>query len=210
MDKKKTRMVGSGITRREKVVPLPLDVEHVEMIINAFQQRSRTLNMPWGENKHLIDRARKKLKEVLAEAPSNMDDLDGHNAFFKERETVGWYVHSIDIAAKIAEKAVDEGRPWEAVSMGMEIGDLFAEMRFKELWEGFALKGHKLHENQMAGADERRKSSQQDRYDCVMKHYAEGHSLERCYGFASKKLGGSASAIKKDFLKKRKLDQSMD
>lgn len=100
-------------------------------------------NDPWGGYADVIAFARERLEQVKAAAPPIFDDLEGYNSFFVERHSEGWYVESVVIEANIAEKAVAQGRPWEAVACAMRIGELLTEARMKRLWEPAALTGLK-------------------------------------------------------------------
>lgn len=210
MADKKTRTIGSGITKREKALPLEAKPENRQEIIDSFDRFHENMRRPWAGQKPLIDEARRRLSEIEAEAPSIMEDLDGFNDHFKPHESPGWYFQQIDACATIAEGAVAQGRPWEAVFRALQIGHHLAELEFKELWEFQALKGQKLIDRQALANEARRTNSAEHRYQVVLSYREKGLSWERSYHFAARDLGDSASTIKKDCLKQRKLDQSVD
>lgn len=134
--------VGTGITSRKvaKIVYDPNDDKDTNELRFAFEHRNKRLQTLWGANQAILDSARAELHIIKIEAGRN-DDLDRHNSFFRERETKGWFLRSIDIERSVAELAMQQGNAFEAVQAALKIGELLAELRLKLLWEPAAVAG---------------------------------------------------------------------
>ncbi len=134
------RKVGDGITERLKPDMVPATPENM---LAYFRSVNATFQAEWGGYGDVIQRVRNRLQQIKNAAPSIFEDLEGYNRLFVERETEGWYLDEIAAEATIAELALAEERPWQAVACGMRIGELLTELRMKELWEPAALAGLK-------------------------------------------------------------------
>ena len=158
MAKQKERIVGTGITARtQRTVEFdfvdPGDFDMLRAHFNAFNQ---SLFTPWGVNAFLIETVRAELARIEASAPDPRENLKGYNTYFKEHESKGWYLKDIVTSAAIAESAVEEGRPWEAVTHAMLIGQRLAELRLKMKWEPAALTGQSSIEGARYGVRQRK------------------------------------------------------
>ena len=187
------RKVGSGITERGKRAMAPATPE---TLISFLRGISETISEPWGGQGPLIESARERLQEIKAEAPSIFDDLEGHNSYFVERATLGWYLQAIDAEAHVIEEAVAEGRPWQAVACAMQIGELVTELRMKQLWEPHALRGQDALEATRRGGASTRKTTDEQKVACYRKFRANGHNKTDATYLAAQELCISESNIR--------------
>ncbi|MEH6789647.1 hypothetical protein [Parasphingorhabdus sp.] len=108
----------------------------MEAFKGALNQQWKTENMPWGANGPLIEQMRQELKKINDGLPTDKAEyMKARQEVFKERETIGWYLHQILIQAKIAENYVESDQVWPAVNAALAVGSLWAEMRMKTLWQ---------------------------------------------------------------------------
>lgn len=138
-----TEGIGSGITMRTKRL-IVLDCREPGDAATAIQSFSRLdrLNEPWGNHAGLIDELRTRYKVVKSELPSDPKLLLENS---KPRSSEFWYLQQIVRRVNLVEKYVAT-RPWEAVSLSMELMELLAELSFKDSHEGEALEGRSLRE----------------------------------------------------------------
>ncbi len=210
MKKRQTTAIGSGITEREELDAIEVNAENSDLIIDAIRSRNRELDSPWASNRHVIDRARARLQKYEKYVDSLGVEFEERSAFFKKRDSLGWYLREIVALAQLTEMAANAGRTWEAVDRALLIGECLTELKFKALWENYALKGKKHQEASERNAEERRLHAARLRYRLVRCLRRRGHSWENCYRLAATKLGVSASTVKKDCLPQKKLDPTVD
>jgi hypothetical protein len=146
--------VGSGITRRTRRTVQSTEPSEISEAFSRWNDRLKTL---WGANESILHAAMERLAEIKSVTPSPVDDLDAHNAVFaRDYETEGWYLHSISIEMRVAELAMKDGNPNEAVQAALKIGELLTELRFQELWEPAALAGAASLNGARQGAAQKR------------------------------------------------------
>lgn len=198
---KELRTIGSGITRRTRVYRLldPNTDVGAETFALAMRERNEVLYKPWAEKRRLIDRARTRLSELEKLMPSAVDDLEAFNDHYRERDSELWYLWQIDVCASVAETAVQEGRPWEAVEQAMLIGEYLTELRIKSLWDEFAMAGKKAKDSSALGAEMRRRRPAEDRCAEVQRLVDEGKTLSRAFRLVGERESSSPSTIKRDW-----------
>jgi hypothetical protein len=189
--------VGNGITERTKPDMVPATPENMLAFLRGI---NRKIHEPWGGYADIIAFARRRLAQIKAEAPSNYADLEGHNAHFVERVSEGWYVQSIDLEARVAERAIADGRPWEACACSMRIGELLTELRMKQLWEPDALRGRKIAQS----AALTRKGEQAARVAEVDRLVAAGELKTAAFAIVAEAQRVTAKAIETDYYKAKK------
>lgn len=198
---KERSTIGSGITRRRQVysrLDLNTDVG-AETFASAMRERNEELYKPWAGKRRLIDRARARLSELEKSLPRAVDDLEAFNTHYRERDSELWYLWQIDICASVAEAAIQEGRPWEAVEQAMLIGEYLTELRIKSLWDEFAMAGKKAKDSSAFGAEMRRRRPAADRCAEVQRLVDEGKTLSRAFALVGKRERSSPSTIKRDW-----------
>lgn len=178
MAKDYVQIVGTGITKRRKPrrrleANNPADMSE---LVSAFRRLNERRLSTWGGNEAILDAARTRLGEIKVATPSPREDLDAYNAVFLERVTEGWYLQEIDLERAIAETAIGEDRPTEAVQCARRIGELLTEVRFKELWEPALIPGAKVLEGARLGGHIRA-AAVATRHAAIRADYAE--RLER-------------------------------
>lgn len=141
MPKQIKRTVGSSMTETTKTsMQYSVEDDGPEALMKAFKgtlnQQWKTENMPWGANGPLIEQMRQELKKINDGLPTDKAEyMEARQEVFKERETTAWYLHQMLIQVKIAENYVESGQVWPAVNAALAVGNLWAEMRMKNLWQ---------------------------------------------------------------------------
>jgi hypothetical protein len=201
------KMVGTGITKRIKADRVPANAASMRAF---FQRHNKRIVEPWGGMAYVVKQAQTRLDVITSRLPDPTEDPRAYNAAFVERDTEAWYLKSIGIEARIADAAISEGRPWEAVACAMRIGELVTELRFKKLWEEPALYGVRTAEERASGAQSVRKMSAAERVAAVEAALASGKlSLNAAYRAAAAKYasGGTWKAFERDWRKHKNRPQ---
>lgn len=146
----------------------------------------------------------------MAETPDNIEDLDGHNAVFEERDSEAWYLDRVDICTRVAESAVKEGRPWEAAENAMLIGEYLTELRLKFDFDEYVKQAKKAEENRLAANKTRRKDSPKSRFEQVVALTAKGQSLRNACRIVAKREDSHPSTIQHDYYKHKNRPKPMD
>ena len=200
----RTKMVGDGITastiRLKDVGDFsPQDWSNFRSTLVAIP---KVFESPWGTNASLIAGMRRMLADIRSKAPEP-SDYRAFAEYFACQKTEAWFVLTINKYAKHIERCVAQDRKWEAVSFAIELGVLVAELASKHDLERAALIGARMLDVQGASAKVRRRQSAEERIAYVEQEKATGKSLRQIFPIAAKHFGVSASAIRKDFYKKR-------
>jgi len=208
MARRITKSVGTGITARRKTElqfdpDLPDDAAELDKALLAMNARLETT---WGSNLRILDAVRTRLAEIKAQTSSLQEDMDAHDAAFRERESEGWYLHSIDIERRIADYAMAEGRPNEAVQSALLIGEYLTELRFKELWEHPAMVGLPMVES---GKSRRRgEFTKHERVAEVNRLRAAGMKVGKAIASVAHQERVTVKAIEREYYDRNKINRS--
>ena len=198
----KTTTVGEGTgitsrTRRLKVLDGTNadDAEEARQFFRGLDQ----LNAPWGRDARLIEVMRARYEKLQTSAPT---DPKLHRELTRPRTSEFSYLFQCARYALLVEKHI-EARPWEAVSLAMDLMELLTELSFKEAHERDALDGQKMNEGRLKGGKSRRKQPRQERIDYVNGLVGQGFGTRRAMRDAAVKFGVSYSTIRKDYYSKK-------
>lgn len=202
--------VGSGVSRRcfAKRYVDPLSEDGLKALSAEIRKRNRELFQPWSGQHKVIQGARDRLRELEGSVPIITDNLDGWLAEYQERESEFWYLWQVDVCALVAELAVDQGRPWEAVEQGMLIGEYLTELRTKKLWDEKVSLAERVMASSEAGAKRRRKVDAKTRCDRVREiqmRTGSKLSLRRIFELVALEEGSKPETIKKDWYSQKKI-----
>jgi transposase-like protein len=187
----------------ERVQLDPREPDDVQLMIEWLEGVPARLNQPWGSHGSVIAGVRGRLQEITAELQHIDHNAAEYFAYFKERDTEGWYVREIVTTARAVELAIEGGRPWEAVSRAMQIGELLTELRLKFSWEPDALWGRQRREEQRQGAEKWRRSSAEERIRMVNDLCAKGLSKRNAIRRTASHFGLHPSTVSKDYYNKK-------
>jgi hypothetical protein len=202
--RRESKTVGSGITAQtvhRDVFDLS-DREDLLAVKTWFETLGARLNQPWGAHSELIARARELFAKIEAELAGC--DNAARQTTYKERDTPEWYIKEIVKTARAVELAAEAGLAWEAANHAIRIGELLAELRFKE-WDLDLLYGHKTRSKVIEGARSRRRQSAEVRRDKVNEYEAKGLSRSRAITLAAKKFGVHPATVRSDIYPKKKV-----
>lgn len=200
--KKTSVAVGQGITlssRLQRVLELVVQAEADE-IRQFLGSTYNKLNKPWGLHSRLIAALRERLNEIEASFVDPADSSE-RKAKFRERETEGWYLLQAVRRANLIEKYISS-RPWEAVSLAYELGELVTELAFKLDFEKAALAGQKTLEAQKAAAGARRRQPRAVRVAFVNSLVDQGHLVTKAFKIAGVHFGVKFQTIRNDWYRK--------
>ena len=186
---------GTGITSRTRRLKV-LDGTNADDAdeIREFLLGLDRLNSPWGRHARLIKVMKARYEELKISAPT---DLQLHRELTRPRTSEFSYLFECVRHARLVEKLI-ESRPWEAVSLAMDLMELMTELSFKEAHERDALDGQKMNEGRIKGGKSRRRQPRQERIDFVNALVEEGLGKRKAMRDAAKHFGVSYSAISKD------------
>jgi hypothetical protein len=202
---RRSKIVGSGITE-ESVETIELDPSNPDdgqLMKEWLEGISAGLNQPWGSHASIIAATRLRFQEIKIELKEVERGSKEYAAHFKERDSEPWYVREIVKTARAVELALEGGRPWEAVSRAMQIGELLAEFRLKR-WDKPALFGEKRLTEMREQGRKSRRSSKQGRIDRVEQLVQEGMKVTYAIRRVAREHEVSEAAIKKDLYPRRK------
>lgn len=169
--------MGTGISEH---VTRPLDFNRStpDEIRAFFAQCNEAANRPWSWQADLIEATRDAYEETKKRAPNIHEDLDAYNEFFRERATQAWYEKELVSRAKLVERALENGKVWQAINEAMHMGELYAEVRLKfgTDWEKVALAGRASARGSNDGAA-KRAEAYRHRHETIRAHYADRLSL---------------------------------
>jgi len=194
--------VGEGVTRTTKQqrvldASAPEEAEEFWQFVRATHDR---LNQPWGSHSRLIAGLRERLHQIESSMadPANRAE---RKASFLERESEGWYVLQAVRRANLIEKYITS-RPWEAVSLGIELGELVTEFAFKMDFERPALAGQKTLDAQKAAAKARRRQPREQRIAYVDELVLQGHQKVKALELAATHFGVKYQTVRNDYYRK--------
>tara|TARA_R110002124_G_scaffold287223_1_gene471743 strand:- start:7384 stop:8025 length:642 start_codon:yes stop_codon:yes gene_type:complete len=140
---------------------------------SQLAQAAEIQNVPWAGNAPFIDQMKQKLDEINAALPDDPQEyFSARKEIFKERETTAWYLHQIILYSEMAERYASEGKPWPAANAALFVGDLWAEMRMKNLWEEHVQRSVDVMSGSANGAAKKR-ASYEPRDNQIRKDYSE-------------------------------------
>jgi hypothetical protein len=194
--------VGHGITRYSKHQRVldPAEQSEAEEIRQFLASSHDQLNQPWGLHRRLIAGLRESLDQIEARLLDPADPLEPCDAFV-ERETEGWYVLQAVRRANLIEKYI-VSRPWEAVGLAYELGELVTEFAIKADLEKSALAGQKVLEAQLTASGARRRQPREARVAYVDRLVAQGHRKRRAFELAGAHFKVVPQTIRNDYYKK--------
>lgn len=184
---------GDGITTRSRrlLVLDPDDLNDAEMWRQFLASTHDSLNAPWGNKKKLVEAVQARWEQLKSKGAGT---LNAAQPYVSE----SWYIRMACARIKLIEKYI-ESRPWEAVTLAIEFGELLAELSFKIDYEKDALLGKKTLESQRTAAQNRRLQSASERHDKVVSFIASGDSTRRALKRAAECFGVAEGTIKKDY-----------
>lgn len=199
-----TKMVGDGITARTIRLKGVEDfsLQDWSDLKSALVAIPTVYESPWGTSAPLIAAMRGRLAKIRSKAPEPSD----HRAiaeYFAYRETEAWFVLTIVKYAKHIERCIAENRNWEAVSYGIDLGFLVAELATKQDLERAALVGASTLDAQGKSAKARRRQSAEERIAFVKRSLAVGKGTRQSFLIAAKHFCVSPQTISKDYYKYR-------
>lgn len=200
MGKTTTVGEGSGITSRTRRLRV-LDGTNANDANEAveFFRGQDQLNEPWGRHARLIETMRARYKELKS---SGLIDPHAHKNLTQPRTSEFSYLFQCVRHALLVENYI-QSRPWEAVSLAMDLMELLTEFSFKEAHERDALDGREMNEGRIKGGKSRRRQPRQERVDFVNALVEEGSGKRKAMRDAAKHFGVSYSAISKDCYPKK-------
>jgi hypothetical protein len=195
-----TTSTGDGITMRTDRLQVldgsdPIEAQVWRQFLAHTHDR---LNQPWGNYRRLVDALRVLLEQLEAQLP---DDPELRRQHYKPRSAKLWYVLEAVRRANLIEKYIPE-RPWEAVSLAVELGELVTELALKADFEKQALAGGQILDARGQGARARRKQSREDRVRMVDELVASGWKKGAAFQEVAARCGVGHKAIIKDYYKK--------
>ena len=147
----------------------------------------------------LIETMRARYKELKS---SGLIDPHAHKNLTQPRTSEFSYLFQCVRHALLVENYI-QSRPWEAVSLAMDLMELLTEFSFKEAHERDALDGREMNEGRIKGGKSRRRQPRQERVDFVNALVEEGSGKRKAMRDAAKHFGVSYSAISKDCYPKK-------
>jgi len=192
-----SKSVGDGITVRS-VQETSYDLANLDdraLLKRHIDAAYDRLNGPWARHDRMIAGFRKLWDHFETELPS---DPVARASRLKVRSSEEWYVLQIVRYAKLVERYVEE-RPWEALSLACEIGQLATEYSFKFSIEEAALLGGKLVEGRRRANRRAIGQSAQERVDFAKQLQVEGSRVRASLHGAAAHFGISYSMMSKDY-----------
>lgn len=200
--------VGDGITRRRIKKRSKLDASdprETARIAAAFEQMAVTAAQEWGPQQPIIAAIRHDAAQLRAEDARRIDcnpaylSSDEHQARYRERSTIAWYVREMDSNATMTELAMAGGRPWEAVSWAMKLAEALAEARLRNDWNRAAEVGKKQLGHSADGRAALRLQPAADRVARVQMRIGAGCTVRSAMRQVAVELGIAVSTVSRDY-----------
>jgi hypothetical protein len=191
---------GSGIsarTRRLRVLD-GSEADDAAEAHAAFRQLDR-LNEPWGRHAKFIEAVKSRYDLLKTSVPA---DPHEHLEATRPRTSEFSYLFQCVRYVRLVEKHI-ESRPWEAVSLAMDLMELLTEFSFKEAYESDALDGQTMREGRVKGGKSRRKQPREERLAFVNNLLAQKVSKREAMRKAASHFGVSYGAIRNDLFPKK-------
>jgi len=184
---------GDGITTRSRrlLVLDPDDLSDAEMWRQFLASTHDGLNAPWGNKKKLVEAVQARWEQLKSKGAGTLDAARPYGS-------ESWYIRMACARIKLIEKYINS-RPWEAVTLAIEFGELLAELSFKMDYEKAALLGTKTLESQRIAAQSLRRQSAVERFDKVESFIASGDSTRRALKQAAEYFAVAEGTIRKDY-----------
>jgi hypothetical protein len=205
MKERKSRTVGSGITRREELAPIPWNKEFAHDLVDAFKGMRIAVSRPWGVAASAIEMARIEYDRLEADLAERHIEYEAYNAHFKAHDSYGWYLRRIVQFSGKAEELIDAGSPLEALEYALLVGEAIMEFRTKESWGSFVEKALDVKRSQVEGAKSRAKHPKYLRYSSVLIELDKGISKSQAFQNVAKDLGVSVSTVRDDYYSERSI-----
>lgn len=201
-----SKAIGFGITqlsaRQRQLDPGSADdFSEFAEYLSASEDRASRL---FGSHERLIASLKTRLAEIRSQYDSSEAGALALHEALNAEHSEAWFILQALRRVNLIEKYIDD-RPWEAVTLGIEFGELVAELGLKMDWEKHALVGQKQHDAQVQGARNRRMQSPQMRTELVNEAVANGMSRRAAMRQVADELGVSYSTIRKDLYPSKKV-----
>ena len=192
--------VGDGVTQRTRQEvsfdsASPTDMSDLQALISEAYDK---LDSPWGRYSRTVAGFRLLWEHMERSLPA---DPLARAASLKIRSTEEWYVLQVVRNAKLVENYLST-RPWEAVSLAVEIGQLSNEYHFKFTHEKNAIAGAKMEEGRARANQQRRGEPAADRIQHARNLQSKGVGVVASLRQAAAHFGIAYATMKKDYYSK--------